>query len=70
LIIAILLGWERFWLNDVLWGVFKLTLGIVSLIFWPLYFVFLIWWVVDLFTAQKRAKEYNFKKFMQAADLI
>lgn len=60
LLIAIFLGWERFWLDDVGMGVLKILtcygLG--------------IWWLVDLFTAIDRAKRYNFRKFMQTASLM
>ncbi len=60
LLIAIFLGWERFWLDDVGMGVLKILtcygLG--------------IWWLVDLFTAMDRAKRYNFKKFMQTTSFL
>lgn len=53
LVIAILLGWDRFFLDDVGMGVLKLVtcqgLG--------------IWWIVDILSAKKRAQEYNMKKF-------
>ena len=53
LIIAILLGWERFFLDDIGMGVLKVITcyGIG------------IWWLVDIFTAQRRTYEYNYKKF-------
>ncbi len=60
LLIAIFLGWERFWLDDVGMGVLKILtcygLG--------------IWWLIDLFTAIDRTKRYNFKKFMQTASFM
>lgn len=56
-VIALLLGWERFFLGDIAMGVLKLlTCGGC-----------LIWWLVDLFTAKRRAQEYNFKKYQQAS---
>jgi hypothetical protein len=56
LLIAIFLGWERFWLEDIALGVVKiLTLYGCG-----------IWWLVDMFTAKKRAQKYNFKKLSQA----
>lgn len=53
LIIAILLGWERFFLDDI-------GLGVVKVI---TCYGCGIWWLVDIFTAQKRTYEYNYKKF-------
>ncbi|MCL2560961.1 MAG: TM2 domain-containing protein [Rikenellaceae bacterium] len=54
LVIAIFLGWERFWLNDVGLGILKILtcqgLG--------------IWWLVDIFTATNRTRKYNLQKFM------
>ena len=56
LIIAILLGWERFFIDDIAMGVVKILtcygLG--------------IWWLVDIFSAVKRTREYNYKKLSQA----
>ena len=53
LLIAILLGWDRFFLDDIGLGIIKVLscygLG--------------IWWLVDIFTAQKRTYEYNYRKF-------
>jgi hypothetical protein len=54
-LIAILLGWERFWLDDILLGILKII---------TCYGCF-IWWLVDIFTARERARKYNFKKFMK-----
>lgn len=59
LVIAILLGWERFFLDDILMGVLKII---------TCYGCF-IWWIVDICTATSRAKEYNFKKFQQVTML-
>jgi TM2 domain-containing membrane protein YozV len=53
LLIAILLGWERFFLDDIGLGILKiLTCG-----------GFGIWYLIDIFTAYDRAREYNFRKF-------
>lgn len=59
-LIAILLGWERFWLDDV-------GLGIVKII---TFYGCFIWWLVDIFSAKERAKKYNFKKFTQATSFM
>jgi hypothetical protein len=59
-LIAILLGWERFWLDDI-------ALGIVKII---TCYGCLIWWLVDIFTAKDRAKKYNFKKFTQITSFM
>jgi len=56
LIIAILLGWERFFLDDIGLGVVKvLTCYGCG-----------IWWLIDIFSAQKRTYAYNYKKFCEA----
>ena len=53
LLIAIVLGWERFFLDDIGLGVLKvLTLYGLGL-----------WWLIDLFSVQRRTYEYNYKKF-------
>ena len=59
-LIAILLGWERFWLDDV-------ALGIVKILTFNGCF---IWWLVDIISAKERAKKYNFKKFTQVTLFI
>jgi hypothetical protein len=59
LLIAILLGWERFWLDDIGLGILKIITC----------YGCMIWWLVDIFTANDRAKKYNFKKFMEATML-
>lgn len=56
LIIAILLGWERFFLDDIGMGVVKVLTG----------YGCGIWWLIDIFSAKKRAYEYNYKKFQAA----
>ena len=53
LIIAIVLGWERFFLDDIGMGVVKVITC----------YGCGIWWLVDIFSAQKRAYDYNYKKF-------
>jgi hypothetical protein len=60
LLIAILLGWERFWLDDILLGILKII---------TCYGCF-VWWFIDIFTAKKRAKKYNFNKFMKLTAII
>lgn len=60
MLIAILLGWERFWLDDV-------GLGIVKII---TCYGCLIWWIVDIFSAKERTKKYNFKKFTQKLSFV
>jgi hypothetical protein len=55
LLIAIILGWERFWLNDVGLGILKLVTC----------YGCMIWWLVDIFSAKARAQKYNYNKFNQ-----
>ena len=55
-LIAILLGWERFCLEETGLGILKIV---------TCYACF-IWWLVDIFTDKDRARNYNFKKFMNA----
>lgn len=52
-LIAILLGWERFWLDDVGLGIAKIVTC----------YGCMIWWLVDIISAKERTKKYNFKKF-------
>jgi hypothetical protein len=53
LLIALFLGWERFFLDDIPLGVLKvLTCGGLG-----------IWYLVDIFTAFERTRDYNFRKF-------
>lgn len=56
LIIAILLGWERFFLDDI-------GLAIVKII---TCYGCGIWWLVDIFSAKRRTYRYNYKKFSEA----
>lgn len=60
LLIAIFLGWERFWLDDIALGIVKIVTC----------YGCLVWWLIDIFTAKDRAKKYNFKKISQAFTLI
>ena len=60
LLIAIFLGWERFWLEDI-------ALGIVKII---TFYGCGIWWLIDIFTAQKRAKKYNFTKLTKVTAFL
>lgn len=55
LLIAILLGWERFWLDDVGMGILKIVT----------FYGYFIWWLVDIFSAKERTKKYNYKKISQ-----
>lgn len=59
LLIAILLGWERFWLDEIGLGILKILTC----------YGCGIWWLVDIFSAKDRAKKYNFKKFMEVTML-
>jgi len=56
LLIAILLGWERFWLHDIALGIVKIITG----------YGCGIWWLIDIFTAKKRTFKYNFEQFQKA----
>ena len=56
LIIAILLGWDRFFLDEIGLGVLKvLTCYGVG-----------VWWLIDIFSAKKRTYDYNYKKLNEA----
>ena len=59
LIIAICLGWERFFLDDIGLGIAKVLTA----------YGCGIWWLIDIFSAKKRAYEFNFKKFQQNLQL-
>lgn len=60
LVIAILLGWERFFLGDILLGILKLIT----------FQGFGIWWIIDMCSAQKRAREYNLRKFEEMSIMV
>ena len=55
LLIAIFLGWERFLLGSIGLGILKVITG----------YGCGIWWLIDVFTAKKRARKYNFKQFQK-----
>lgn len=55
-IISILLGLERFWLNDT-------GMGIVKLLTWN---GCMIWWLIDIFSAKDRTYKYNINEFNKA----
>ena len=55
LLIAIFLGWERFFLDDIGLRILKVLTC----------YGFYIWGIVDIFTATNRTKAYNYRKFMQ-----
>lgn len=59
-LIAILLGLERFFLGDTKMAVLKLLTGNGCY----------IWWLVDIFSAKKRAMVYNFNQFQQATAMV
>ncbi len=60
LLIAVLLGWERFWLDDIALGVVKIITC----------YGCGIWWLIDIFSAKSRAQKYNFQQFLKYTSLI
>ena len=58
-LIAILLGWERFWLDDVGLGILKIIT----------FYGCFIWWFVDIFSAKDRAKKHNFAKMSKVLSM-
>lgn len=55
LIVSIVLGWDRFFLDDIGLGIVKvITCHGCG-----------IWWLVDIFSAQRRTYEYNYRKFTE-----
>ena len=60
LIIALILGWERFFLDDIGLGVLKIFTC----------FGCGIWWLVDIISAKKRAQKYNFNQFQKATAFV
>ena len=60
LLIAIFLGWERFWLDDVALGIVKIITA----------YGCGIWWLIDIFTAKGRAQKYNYEKIIQAMSYL
>ncbi|MDR0833873.1 MAG: YIP1 family protein [Candidatus Symbiothrix sp.] len=59
-LIAILLGWERFFLDDIVLGIIKVITG----------YGCGIWWLIDIFSAKKRAQKYNFEQFQKATVFV
>lgn len=59
LLISILLGWERFWMEDITLGLIKILTA----------YGCGIWWIADMFTAKKRAQKYNFEKLMNVLNI-
>lgn len=55
-LIAILLGWERFWLNDIGLGILKVV---------TCYGCF-VWWLIDIISAKDRTYKYNMNEFNKA----
>ena len=55
-LIALLLGWERFLLNDTGVGIIKVITA----------YGCGIWWLIDIFSAKKRAQKYNLQQFQKA----
>ena len=60
LVIAIVLGWERFFLDDIGLGLLKVLTA----------YGCGIWWLVDIISAKKRTYDYNYKKFLQYTNLM
>ncbi len=56
LVLAIFTGWDRFFLEDI-------TMGIIKVI---TCYGCGIWWLIDIFSANKRTLDYNYKKFSEA----
>ena len=59
-LIAILLGWERFWLNDVALGIIKVITC----------YGCMVWWLVDIFSAKERTYKYNLQQINQALAFV
>ncbi|MDE5732369.1 MAG: TM2 domain-containing protein [Bacteroidales bacterium] len=55
LVIAIVFGWERFFLDDIAMAILKIVTC----------YGCGIWWLIDVFSAKKRATDYNFKKLTE-----
>lgn len=60
LVIAIVLGWDRLFLDDIALGILKILTC----------YGFGIWWLIDIFTATARTRAYNYRKFMAMASII
>ena len=59
-LIALLLGWERFLLDDIALGIVKVITA----------YGCGIWWLIDIFSAKKRAMKYNFEQFQKATTMV
>ena len=59
-IVALILGWERFLLDDIGLGVLKVMTA----------FGCGIWWLIDVISAKKRAQKYNFDQFQKATAFV
>jgi hypothetical protein len=55
-LIAILLGWERFWLNDTAMALVKVLT----------FYGCGIWWLIDIISAKDRTYKYNMNEFNKA----
>ncbi|GHU79764.1 hypothetical protein FACS1894145_4610 [Bacteroidia bacterium] len=60
LLIAILLGWERFFIDSIGLGIVKVVTG----------YGCGIWWLIDIFSAKKRTKAYNLKEFQKITGMM
>ncbi|MBM3428617.1 MAG: TM2 domain-containing protein [Bacteroidetes bacterium] len=56
LVISILLGWERFWLNDIGLGILKVVTC----------YGCLVWWLIDIISAKDRTYKHNMNEFNKA----
>ncbi len=53
--VAVFLGWDRFFLDDIALGILKvITFGGLG-----------IWWFIDLFTVMGRTRRFNYRRFIQ-----
>jgi hypothetical protein len=59
-LIAILLGWERFWLDDTALGLLKVLTA----------YGCMVWWLLDIFSAKERAMKYNLQLFNQSLSMM
>ena len=56
MVLAIFTGIERFFLDDMAMGVVKIITC----------YGCGVWWLIDIFSARKRAQAYNYRKFSEA----
>ena len=59
LLIALLIGWERFFIGSIVLGILKVMTC----------YGCGIWWLIDVITAKNRTKKYNFEQFQKATAL-